>query len=43
MPELRVPEAAERDDLGAFVARAVRLDAGVAVRRPGHPLGAGIG
>ncbi len=32
MPELRVPEAAERDDLGAFVARAVRLDAGAVVR-----------
>lgn len=32
MPELRVPEAAERDDLGAFVARAVRLEASVVVR-----------
>ena len=26
MPELRMPDAVERDDLGAFVARAVRLD-----------------
>lgn len=32
MPELTVPESAERDDLGAFVARAVRLDHGVVVR-----------
>ncbi|GAB3299060.1 hypothetical protein [Parasphingorhabdus pacifica] len=26
MPELRIPDAVERDDLGAFVARAVRLE-----------------
>ena len=32
MPELVVPDAAERDDLGAFVARAVRLEQGAAVR-----------
>lgn len=32
MSELTVREAAERDDLGAFVARAVRLDHGVVVR-----------
>lgn len=29
---LRIPDAAERDDLGAFVARAVRLDGKVVVR-----------
>ncbi len=32
MPELRMPDSVERDDLGAFVARAVRLD-GQAVLR----------
>ncbi len=32
VPELVVPDAAERDDLGAFVARAVRLDQTAAVR-----------
>ena len=32
MPELRMPEATERDDLGAFVARAVRLDSQALVR-----------
>lgn len=32
MPELLVPDPTERDDLGAFVARAVRLDASAAVR-----------
>ena len=32
MPELSIPDLAERDDLGAFVARAVRLEAGAAVR-----------
>lgn len=40
VPELLVPDAAERDDLGAFVARAVRLDQAAAVRlrqRPGPP------
>lgn len=39
MPELVIPDAAERDDLGAFVARAVRLDQSAAVRlrqRPGQ-------
>lgn len=38
VPELVVPDAAEREDLGAFVARAVRLDRAAAVRlrlRPG--------
>jgi hypothetical protein len=30
--ELLIPDEAERDDLGAFVARAVRLDQGAAVR-----------
>jgi hypothetical protein len=30
--ELRIPDRAERDDLGAFVARAVRLDRDVIVR-----------
>ncbi|MGH3980642.1 MAG: hypothetical protein ACRDRZ_16860 [Pseudonocardiaceae bacterium] len=32
MPELRIPEHSDRDDLGAFVARAVRLDGAAAVR-----------
>jgi hypothetical protein len=38
VPELLIPDAGERDDLGAFVARAVRLDQAAAVRlrlRPG--------
>jgi len=30
--ELRIPDAAERDDLGAFVARAIRLDPSCVVR-----------
>lgn len=32
MPELRIPDRVERDDLGAFVARAVRLDSGAVLR-----------
>lgn len=32
MPELAIADPAERDDLGAFVARAVRLDSSAAVR-----------
>lgn len=32
MPELAFTEQSERDDLGAFVARAVRLEAGTVVR-----------
>lgn len=32
MPELFVPDAADRDDLGAFVARSVRLDQQAVVR-----------
>ncbi|MGH4016150.1 MAG: hypothetical protein ACRDSL_19945 [Pseudonocardiaceae bacterium] len=32
MSELRIPDPAERDDLGAFVARAVRLDSEAMVR-----------
>lgn len=32
MPELCIPDPAERDDLGAFVARAVRLDGAAIVR-----------
>ncbi|MGQ0775502.1 MAG: hypothetical protein ACT4NY_13945 [Pseudonocardiales bacterium] len=32
MPELCIPDPTERDDLGAFVARAVRLDGGAIVR-----------
>jgi hypothetical protein len=32
VPELRMPDATERDDLGAFVARAVRLDSQALVR-----------
>ncbi|OLT47018.1 hypothetical protein BJF85_00875 [Saccharomonospora sp. CUA-673] len=39
MPELRIPDPADRESLGAFIARAVRLDAQAAVRlrmrRPG--------
>lgn len=31
-PELHIPDRAERDDLGAFVARAVRLDSEALVR-----------
>ncbi|HEY6424050.1 MAG TPA: hypothetical protein VIY28_12545 [Pseudonocardiaceae bacterium] len=42
MPDLHIPDAAERDDLGAFVARAVRLDRGTIVRlRCGHSRGEG--
>ena len=36
MPELEFAERDERDDLGAFVARAVRLDAGTVVRLRGR-------
>jgi hypothetical protein len=32
VPELAIPDRDERDDLGAFVARAVRLDTSTAVR-----------
>ncbi|WP_328611931.1 hypothetical protein OG943_23380 [Amycolatopsis sp. NBC_00345] len=32
MPELRIPDAGDRDTLGAFVARAVRLDGQTSVR-----------
>lgn len=32
MPELRIPDPADRETLGAFVARAVRLDGTIAVR-----------
>ncbi len=32
MPELRMPDAVERDDLSAFVARAVRLDEQAVIR-----------
>lgn len=39
MPELRVPDAAERDDLGAFVARSVRLDQQAVVRLRGRRAG----
>ncbi|AUS79951.1 hypothetical protein C1701_18235 [Actinoalloteichus sp. AHMU CJ021] len=40
MPELRLADGSERDDLGAFVARAVRLDQQCAIRlrtRSGEP------
>jgi hypothetical protein len=37
VPELLVPDAGERDDLGAFVARAVRLDQATAVRLRQRP------
>lgn len=43
MPELFVPDAAERDDLGAFVARAVRLEQSAAVRLRQRPDGSGDG
>ena len=39
MPELYVPDPAERDDLGAFVARSVRLDGQAAVRLRNKPDG----
>lgn len=40
MAELRIPDAVERDDLGAFVARAVRLDGQAMVRlRARHSAG----
>ncbi|MFC4000259.1 hypothetical protein ACFS2C_03205 [Prauserella oleivorans] len=32
MPELRIPDAADRETLGAFIARAVRLDGNAVVR-----------
>lgn len=32
MPELRIPNAIERDDLGAFVARVVRMDSQTVIR-----------
>ncbi|MBK0868167.1 MAG: hypothetical protein IJH84_09385 [Saccharopolyspora sp.] len=32
MPELRMPDQVERDDLGAFVARSVRLDSQAVIR-----------
>ncbi|MDI2030865.1 hypothetical protein QFW96_19690 [Saccharopolyspora sp. TS4A08] len=37
MPELRMPDRVERDDLGAFVARAVRLDSQTVVRMRNRP------
>ncbi|GAA4017028.1 hypothetical protein GCM10022247_45290 [Allokutzneria multivorans] len=37
MPELLIADKDERDDLGAFVARAVRLDTGVLVRLRTRP------
>lgn len=39
MPELVLADPTERDDLGAFVARAVRLDAQVVVRLRNRPAG----
>lgn len=39
VPELYVPDAAERDDLGAFVARSVRLDGQTVVRLRNKPDG----
>ncbi len=36
MPELRIPRSADRDDLGAFVARAVRMDEQAAIRLRGR-------
>lgn len=41
MPELRIPDAADRETLGAFVARAVRLDGQTFVRLRQRP-GAGV-
>jgi hypothetical protein len=39
VPELYVPDPADRDDLGAFVARSVRLDGQAAVRLRNKPNG----
>ncbi|MFI9815479.1 hypothetical protein [Saccharothrix variisporea] len=39
MPELVLADPSERDDLGAFVARAVRLDAQSVVRLRNRPVG----
>ncbi|CAL9610632.1 hypothetical protein SUDANB95_05589 [Actinosynnema sp. ALI-1.44] len=39
MPELVLADPSERDDLGAFVARAVRLDAATVVRLRNRPSG----
>lgn len=39
LPELFVPDVADRDDLGAFVARSVRLDQQAVVRLRGRPDG----
>ena len=39
MPELYVPDPADRDDLGAFVARSVRLDGQALVRLRNKPGG----
>ncbi|WP_309113815.1 hypothetical protein ACQPW3_07640 [Actinosynnema sp. CA-248983] len=39
MPELVLADPSERDDLGAFVARAVRLDANTVVRLRNRPSG----
>jgi hypothetical protein len=41
VPELRIPDAADRETLGAFVARAVRLDGQTFVRLRQRP-GAGV-
>ncbi|MCU1685818.1 MAG: hypothetical protein JWQ81_6557 [Amycolatopsis sp.] len=41
MPELRIPDEADRETLGAFVARAVRLDGQTFVRLRQRP-GAGV-
>jgi hypothetical protein len=38
-PELHVPDSADRDDLGAFVARSVRLDQQAVVRLRGRSTG----
>lgn len=37
MPELRMPERVEREDLGAFVARAVRLEQQALIRMRNRP------
>lgn len=39
MPELRMPDPVERDDLGAFVARAVRLESQTVLRLRNRPDG----
>lgn len=43
MPELTVPDPADRDDLGAFVARSVRLDGQAVIRLRARGIGDSVG